>query len=507
MIDPQRAQPDGPRHTTGRVPLETLVLVGVLALGALLRLVNLGHSSLWLDEIHTVRMAAITMPGTIQHPGDQHPPLYYLLMHYWSQVGQSEFWLRLPSALGGFVGVCLMWPIGKAMHNRQLGLLAAIILAFSPLHLWYSREARMYGLASGLWAASLYFYIQGLRRERWGDVLGFAVTTVAGIYTAYPTLGLWASELIGLMALWPAYIGNLQRRVRWGIAHGLIVLGILPWWPVFWTQMQNPVIFRWDISANVADELVPSALGSLRDPFIRWLTRIDFSSTLDQTIRHGLVLWLGLMIGVWMGAAWLARRPHWLARLHRWASPAAGLIVGGLIGVTLVSAIPGGLSVRRQLLVFFVLFGLLAAWALIRLRRRWITMGVVSLTLALGGATAFGPPLEDWRGVADWVARQALPSDEIVLTPVQLASAFNYYYHGNSRAWSIDPGELDARGSTLLIPGRRVWVVLNQHPVYRNDSQPAEAWFGLHYCLLTTHAFEQYLVVLEYQPSEHSSCP
>jgi uncharacterized membrane protein len=44
-----------------------------------------GHKGLWLDETFSVWMASHSVADMLQWivTIDQHPPLYYLLLHYW----------------------------------------------------------------------------------------------------------------------------------------------------------------------------------------------------------------------------------------------------------------------------------------------------------------------------------------------------------------------------------------------------------------------------------------
>ena len=69
-----------------------------LLLGAVLRLLWLGHKSLWLDEAFSLWMANRPLGelwGQLVAL-DQHPPAYYLLLHLWTGwTGQSEVGLRL----------------------------------------------------------------------------------------------------------------------------------------------------------------------------------------------------------------------------------------------------------------------------------------------------------------------------------------------------------------------------------------------------------------------------
>src|SRR5512139_4111719 len=64
---------------------EGLALVGMVATGAIFRLVLLGSKSLWLDEAFGV---AITQRGLIELlrkvvRADTHPPLYYIVLKAW----------------------------------------------------------------------------------------------------------------------------------------------------------------------------------------------------------------------------------------------------------------------------------------------------------------------------------------------------------------------------------------------------------------------------------------
>jgi mannosyltransferase len=61
-----------------------VALLGIVLIGALLRIYHLGTQSLWLDEVISVDFGKLTVPQLIQAAArDVHPPLYYLLLHYW----------------------------------------------------------------------------------------------------------------------------------------------------------------------------------------------------------------------------------------------------------------------------------------------------------------------------------------------------------------------------------------------------------------------------------------
>src|SRR3954449_2735195 len=78
------------------------LLLGLIALAALVRLWRIGHQSYWLDESFTVRIARDDLAGMIS--GVRHtestPPLYYALAWLWERVfGWHEAGLRSLSAV------------------------------------------------------------------------------------------------------------------------------------------------------------------------------------------------------------------------------------------------------------------------------------------------------------------------------------------------------------------------------------------------------------------------
>ena len=77
----------------------------------------------------------------------EHPPLWALLMHFWSTVvGESEAALRLPAAIAGTLLVPAVWSLVRYCwpQDRLLRLLAALFVSISPILILYSQEARMY---------------------------------------------------------------------------------------------------------------------------------------------------------------------------------------------------------------------------------------------------------------------------------------------------------------------------------------------------------------------------
>ncbi len=62
-------------------------------------------------------------------------------------LGTGEIALRLPSALAGIATVPVAWAIGRELAGPARGdRCCAALVAVNPLFVWYSQEARAYGL-------------------------------------------------------------------------------------------------------------------------------------------------------------------------------------------------------------------------------------------------------------------------------------------------------------------------------------------------------------------------
>src|SRR5947209_5892355 len=98
-------------------------LGAMLVVAVVLRFASLGRLSLWSDEAFSVTLAR-QPPSVILATGDIHPPLYYLLLHFWIVTNDSEFWVRVPSAAFGVFAVIVTYAIGR-LRSERLGLAAA----------------------------------------------------------------------------------------------------------------------------------------------------------------------------------------------------------------------------------------------------------------------------------------------------------------------------------------------------------------------------------------------
>ncbi len=123
-----------------RILQQEKVLLGILLVAGLMRFVDLGRQGLWVDEMCVYSDST----GTYRKIFRTVHPVTFLLARASLSIQDNEYFLRLPSAVTGFLGVLMIFLIAKELFGRRSGLIAAALLTLSPYHLYYSQDANYY---------------------------------------------------------------------------------------------------------------------------------------------------------------------------------------------------------------------------------------------------------------------------------------------------------------------------------------------------------------------------
>ena len=219
-------------------------------LALILRLISL-NQSLWLDEAITA--LAVKNNNLLDlvskfSLGDLHPPLHYVLLWFWGHLfGYSEISLRLPSVILGVATVWLVYQIGTLQFNKKVGLLAGLLLAVAPLHVYYSQEARMYSLAVLTVTLSFYFLIRMTQGKSW-SLLGLLVANTLILFTDYVAYLAIPAQIIYVFMC--PYMGQKEAKSNKGLeglkqryfSALLLSLSTLIFWePVFLMQLSSGI--------------------------------------------------------------------------------------------------------------------------------------------------------------------------------------------------------------------------------------------------------------------------
>src|SRR4051812_6433438 len=163
----------------------SLLLPGAIVFcGLFLRLWGLGQKSLWLDEIWSLTVARMPLQSVIWSIRNQDPnaSLYYLLLHYWIALGQSEFMIRLMSALAGTVTIAVLYILGEHLFNRRVGLIASALLAINLYHIQYSQEARSYSLVVLLVTISSLLFAKLIEKPVLKNLAPYVLVSALAVY-------------------------------------------------------------------------------------------------------------------------------------------------------------------------------------------------------------------------------------------------------------------------------------------------------------------------------------
>jgi mannosyltransferase len=254
----------------------------ILVLATVLRLTYIGHHSFWLDELFSLKFSSYKLADLFREVGsfDNHPPTYYLLLHFWMQIfGDSEVSLRMPSAIFSILSVYFTFKAGALLFDRQVAAIAALLLALSAFSIYYAQEARMYSLLAFSSVLSVYFLLKFLEQPTPRRLFGYILASTLLVYTQFYGLFILIAENIYVLALF-YWAENRMQGVslrKWITAQGVIVLLSLPWFGLLINRILQ-------IGQEGFWVEVPTV-----DSVIR--TFAAFSGT-----HGGLVLWIGLMV-------------------------------------------------------------------------------------------------------------------------------------------------------------------------------------------------------------------
>ncbi len=198
----------------------------------LLRLYRIGAQGLWADEAYSFYLLDSSLRGESGGPVRSLHAVYYFLLWGWMKAaGSSETALRLPSAIFGSLFVLAAAWAGREYFSPSVGIWSGLFAAVSPIHIYYSQEARPYAL---LMLALLVAQVLLWRAWRANSRKSLMLASTAGFVALgshpYALLGLLPACLLPL--LWRQDGRILSRSLRLVGAITLSVgflLPLLPW--------------------------------------------------------------------------------------------------------------------------------------------------------------------------------------------------------------------------------------------------------------------------------------
>jgi mannosyltransferase len=419
-------------------------IILILAFG--LRLISI-NQSLWLDE-------AANVVGSTQYSfwlfltkytlGDFHPPVYFAILWIWDHIfGISELSVRLPSVIFAVATVYLVFLIGKKIWNHNVGLLAALLLAISPLQLYYSQEARMYSFAAFAVALSFYFLLKIFEDKKYIWWYGLSVGLV--LYADY------VAYLIIPVQLFYCFWKEKKsfRTVFLGQLIGLLTL--LPWLLIFPSQLLN---------GRSLEQAVPGwrvAVGGtgIKDLGLVWVKlligRISFES---KFLYAGIIL----LVSIFYGFIVCKLRSKKDLLIWSW--------------FVLPIALAFLLSFIIPVLSYFRLVYITSAWVLLlaagfsQVKKRYQPLAiilVVIINFIFCGIYLFNPTFhrEDWKGMVSFLDKEGSAQNIVLLENNGIPAPFEYQWHH----------KIDVQGGLNNFPANSASDVKDLNSVLQNKTK------------------------------------
>jgi len=443
------------------VTLPAWIYLGVVVvIGAILRLWDSTKSSIWHDEGYTMMLAPMNPLEIITRTArDVHPPLYYLVLHYWMALfGTSELAARSLSTVFTLVAIPIAYLLIRKLWTESAARLAALFVATGPFLIRYSQEARMYGMLACIVLVATYALVKAVETNRWVWWAGYALLIAAGLYTHYYTIFVIIAHWIYMLAQTSRTKHAGLWNFRWWAANVLALLLFLPWVPSAVAQFTRVQASFWIPRPNA---------GTLPETLFQFLTYGSGGNiSVPWRIAAGLVF-IGAIV-----AAWVAVPKRRLALVLLSAFCLTGPVLVFLL------SFQRPIYVDRYFVFAGVAFYCLLAVLVSLLPRKTMVVATLAI-LALFGIGIYNihkGANHQMAAIGAYVNAHYQPGDEILSGELYTFFDFSYYNHTGeqTRLWSKNgvngygessliydrPNEVIVHNLADLHPeSGRVWVV------------------------------------------------
>lgn len=409
---------------------EILAIISIIIVAAIIRLIavfNVG--TFHFDDMFSVYFTSMNLKEMFSFlKYEVHPPLFYLLLHFWIKIfGTNEIITRIPALIFSLACIPLLYYLGKQLTNRWIAGMATIFFTLSYFQIFSAIQVRMYSLLLFLGLASLtLFWLIIVKQKKNLWLLYILINSLlllihlGGIF-AIVTQGLWLLILISKKQIAP-------EKIKKFLLSQIPVFLIWSIWfiPFFLPKITNIFQQGWYFS----DELDRSASLGIFDYFfillqVYWLRFI--TGVIIFTAPFLVIIWSDKKIKDGLPGK---INPNWF--LFSWFLP--GFLVSVIFQINYI---------RIFIIPYLALYLILAYFFYLLFKNQKIIFWVVIIfwfasSLFNLSQTIF-QNLSRWDSINQWLIENEKPKDKIIIFTFVNELQFRHYYTGNTPYQGLYP--------------------------------------------------------------------
>lgn len=447
-----------------------ILLVGIVLLGAALRIYDLGTESYSLVEVDTALVAQAPLQAILIH-SEGRPQLYLILAHFWIEFfGTNEAATRSLSVLAGTLAIPLMYLVGRELFGRKVGVLSSLLMAISEFQIFYSQDLRYYPLFVLMTLCSFIFFIRALKSGNRRNFALYVLATVLLLYSQTPGMFVLAAQGLYFLLQWKRYE---TARAPWFLSQVVILLAFAPGLVLaaraagvtILDWLARPVL--WQPFLLVARYVFPLSVIKGRH-YPSWeilaggLAFLGIATAVFVTWK-GARQWLGLVKQLVPDIRGLSIKKNELLLVTCWLL--CPIVLPFILSYLLVPMFDEQYTISASPALYLLLA--LGLTAVRKVVPELVVLGTLAILIVPGLQDYYVTDVkEQWRQSIDYVTENSRKGDMIVLAPDNgRRIALDWYYRGNLPRCSLD---MQLRGNQAIGQALskctsnvdRIWVIM-----------------------------------------------
>ena len=251
-----------------------LYLILIILVASALRFNHLFDKAPGTDEINSIEnsknvfahnfMLEPPLLGT-----DLFPPLFYILGNLVINIFYTENSLKVLMVMFGILSIIAFYFLVKEIFDTKLAIVAVTLMAFSPMHIIYSKHIRQYMPLIFLYILSVLFLYRFLFKEDQKSLIYLLITYILSVYLHYFSLLFIGAHFL---IVW---VFKIRKKIKVKNYIYVIVATFLA------LLTLTPLITKQYVAAQSLQSIPSFKSIYLFYPFYKFSSMLDFSEILN----------------------------------------------------------------------------------------------------------------------------------------------------------------------------------------------------------------------------------